>query len=358
MTCGENSHDLKGRILYWDVIKCLAIFFVVWQHVISFLQPNSVWGGQPDLVASFILSFHMPLFMLVSGYFARSVFYTAVSVMVKRKSIQLLLPSFSSYFFIGILLIILRNEDFTNGMISLIGYCTISFWYLKTLFFFYVFASLVFSSRSSHNVLTFILCLLGGLVVLLYSEQFDSYFRFFSMLPYFVAGLLFYRWEEYIFSKKYCFLVVSALLYVLFTSYWATNEYDMYGHPFAMNIQSLKLFLIRTVIGLSGSVFLILFIREICKALENFYVLCVLGKFGTYTLGIYVFSSELVRFLQLYGRTKLENVFTFDGTFLNSLIYDFLICLPISIIIIMLSVILIKIIRLNRYSRIILLGEK
>lgn len=128
---------MKERILYWDVIKCFAIFMVVWGHSIEFLQPDTSKGWS-DPVAAMIMSFHMPLFMTVSGYFAKSVFYSGIKEMITKKSRQLLLPSVSIYFLIGVILIFLRRQEFLPAMNSLLGYCLVSFWFLKALFIFYV----------------------------------------------------------------------------------------------------------------------------------------------------------------------------------------------------------------------------
>ena len=100
------------RIVYWDVVKCFAIFMVVWGHSIEMLQPDisKIWN---DPIASTIISFHMPLFMTVSGYFARSVFTTGMWDMLAKKARQLLLPSVSLYFIIGIVLIFLRHQKFS-----------------------------------------------------------------------------------------------------------------------------------------------------------------------------------------------------------------------------------------------------
>lgn len=48
------------RILYIDRLKGLAIVLVVMGHVFGFSQPD-------DAITKFIYTFHMPLFMFLSG---------------------------------------------------------------------------------------------------------------------------------------------------------------------------------------------------------------------------------------------------------------------------------------------------
>lgn len=64
---------IAGRITYLDVVKYVAIFFVVWGHVV---QQTYVGGGYPihreaypDVLFNWIYTFHMPLFMGLCGYF-------------------------------------------------------------------------------------------------------------------------------------------------------------------------------------------------------------------------------------------------------------------------------------------------
>lgn len=59
----------KERIYYWDNLKCVLIFLVVLGH---FLIPILHNGRSIDIVYYFIYMFHMPAFIFVSGYFAKS----------------------------------------------------------------------------------------------------------------------------------------------------------------------------------------------------------------------------------------------------------------------------------------------
>lgn len=56
---------MKQRILYFDWIKGLAIILVVMGHLYTFSGATS-----GNLINKLIGSFHMPLFMYVSGFVA------------------------------------------------------------------------------------------------------------------------------------------------------------------------------------------------------------------------------------------------------------------------------------------------
>jgi fucose 4-O-acetylase-like acetyltransferase len=65
MTQIENGK----RVAYWDNAKALLIFLVVLGH---FLQPVRDRGQSVLVFYNWIYFFHMPAFVFVSGYFAKS----------------------------------------------------------------------------------------------------------------------------------------------------------------------------------------------------------------------------------------------------------------------------------------------
>lgn len=65
VSVGKENEYKTMRINYIDRMKGLAILLVVLGHVYSF-----VMGAESSEVNRFIYSFHMPLFMALSGYVA------------------------------------------------------------------------------------------------------------------------------------------------------------------------------------------------------------------------------------------------------------------------------------------------
>lgn len=57
----------KKRELSFDILKCYTIFGVMWGHCIQYFTSGSFAA---DPVFRVIYSFHMPLFMMISGYFS------------------------------------------------------------------------------------------------------------------------------------------------------------------------------------------------------------------------------------------------------------------------------------------------
>lgn len=173
----------KQRVLYWDVVKAFAIFLVVLGHCMQFLTHDGFIWDSP--LNSFIVTFHMPLFMMVSGYFASSVLKGDIKGTAISKLRQLLVPSVTTYFAVGVLLLVLKRKACLEGLLSIMSYCASSFWYLKALFVFYVISALFVWLRHKNKYLQ----LLTILLLLLPASVLD-YVHCISTLPYFLVGLL------------------------------------------------------------------------------------------------------------------------------------------------------------------------
>ncbi len=57
--------NTKSRNIYFDLLKGIAIILVAYGHVLQTF--NSDW--ESSSIGKTIYAFHMPLFMLISGYF-------------------------------------------------------------------------------------------------------------------------------------------------------------------------------------------------------------------------------------------------------------------------------------------------
>ena len=67
------------------------MFLVVWGHVIQY---TNVKEGLDNCMAAFIYSFHMPMFMMLSGMFFNKQLKNECSQMLLKNTLRLLLPAF------------------------------------------------------------------------------------------------------------------------------------------------------------------------------------------------------------------------------------------------------------------------
>ena len=127
---------MKQRIDYIDRMKGFAIFLVVMGHVVGF-----AFGQADDLTGRWISSFHMPLFMFLSGLVACSGVVSPYWNIGKlaRKLRALLLP----LFVFGLCYTFTFVKSVVSGVVGFVeSPAKNGYWYLMTLAVFYVSLSL------------------------------------------------------------------------------------------------------------------------------------------------------------------------------------------------------------------------
>lgn len=137
----------KKRIDALDLVKGLAIFLVIWGHTLQHcLSSNQV----DEPVYRFIYSFHMPLFMVLCGFFSWSSMKMNFWGMLKKKTLAILMPSIVwggiIYLFVSAAHIAEGKSDALS--ISLLGNMVwTSYWFLKAVFLCYVIAWMGVNSK-------------------------------------------------------------------------------------------------------------------------------------------------------------------------------------------------------------------
>lgn len=97
------------RVAYWDVAKGVAIFCVVWGHCLQNMTTDTGYLCS-DGLSQLIYSFHMPLFMVISGYFAYSSLSRPIGITLRKKIRQLIVPSISWLIVISLLAMVFHGD--------------------------------------------------------------------------------------------------------------------------------------------------------------------------------------------------------------------------------------------------------
>lgn len=91
---GSPTGETKPKRIVWlDLLKFFTIFLVVWGHAILFCRPQEGTGWTNSSTLIWVYSFHMPLFMMVTGLVYAMTFKHGFLTTIKKKSRQLLLPA-------------------------------------------------------------------------------------------------------------------------------------------------------------------------------------------------------------------------------------------------------------------------
>lgn len=329
-----NSSIRPARVVAWDLLKLFAIILVVYGHCMQHLLEVDVIHNPMFL---WINSFHMPLFMVLSGLFARRAYQGSLRDFLVKRGKQVLLPCLSWSLIIYVVLFILDGNKPINENIS---FAINSLWFLKSVFVCGLLGYVAFKPHGN-RVLWIAFSLLLSQVTLVWNV--------FIMYPCFLFGIGVYSYLSDVMRFKRWVLVISGLLfvvsslYVAFTpDFWVRDQgirealfsgtLSLTGNMFFLLEVIFKRYF-QLFIGLSGSMFFItlFYFVDSHGAYSQF-----LAKWGQYTLGVYVIQSLLLEtLLKRWVSFTMDTFVLFDmliGPLLTVLIV--IICMWINLLII------------------------
>lgn len=222
------------RVAYWDIAKSIAIFCVVWGHCLQNMTTDTGYLCS-DGLSQLIYSFHMPLFMVISGYFAFGSLSRPIGKTLKNKTLQLIIPSIFWFIIISLLAMTFHRDFSEERLRHILFTLPYSFWFLKALFICYIIAlSGVWLMRwHKWSILLFIMIIFCLGEVLNFSSTI-------SMLPFFIAGLLLHIHEKKVSSHQNWIVVCCLLIFISMFVLWDSNEYNIYQNPFTHSWGGIK----------------------------------------------------------------------------------------------------------------------
>lgn len=244
-----------GRIAYLDNLKAFTIFCVVLGHSIQYFDNSGVLGW----LYGVIYSFHMPLFMVISGFFLSKLFETRIDKVVVRKARQLLLPVLS-FSLLALCVSLLTPFDILGGLTWPQYVSGGDMWFLK-----YLFACIVLACVSKlifRN--TVVAALLPAIVLISVSRV-----GIFRIYPFLWLGYCLHHYDYLVKRYAKALLPVSLLLFVVSLWFWNVEyDYPHYRwitvkHGVAFDWQALAIVAFRFWIGAAGSLFFITLFRLI-----------------------------------------------------------------------------------------------
>lgn len=125
---------MENRFVFFDFLKFFAMLGVIQCHMIENVHHNALLDD--NFVILFGLSWHMPLFMIMSGYFStRTLNNNSFNELLKKKFHQLILPCLTWFFtataFYSFLLFLTDKQWESIFNLKNFIYC---FWFFKCLF--------------------------------------------------------------------------------------------------------------------------------------------------------------------------------------------------------------------------------
>lgn len=294
-----------------DISKGLAIFLVVLGHVIqyTFMARGEDFFENP--VFEVIYSFHMPLFMFISGYLAYgSIKRRSLTKNLQSKIKTLLIPYVVWTVILTIanmLLVFLSKREFNfiefGRMLIHNLFLNPSIWFLYVLFIFYIMLYMtVFLQKNSTNWAFFVIPIL--IFFIPFETTFGThYIQFFY--PFFLIGYLIskYRLSNFLTSKnkyKVVFFLSLLVIYLLLIICWEKSDY-IYINLMELNVNSGILIglgdvIYRYTIAFTGIAIVMLFSSWVTNPKS----VSFLESVGRSTLQVYLIQTLTVSFLYRY----------------------------------------------------------
>lgn len=314
-------YDMK-RSRYPDVVKGVAILLVVLGHNIQygsgedFYQQNMFFENK---LFQFIYSFHMPLFIIISGYFfANTVTKYKAAEVIKDKAKTLLVPIavWSMIpFGVGILSFDFSGENLFGRLVALFTYSFLNnLWFLWGVLYCSALTLFVYKfCRDSLWIYLFI-----GIAPIVLPNA-GKIFLYAYLFPYFVLGYLYRRWgmEEKVIRVirgKWCFpaCIVAVLTYAVCLCFYNEQSF-IYTSGISIlgenGVSQIGIDIFRWVIGLLGTLlvlYLVFCMHDKVSPLENALVYLGQQSMGIYIIDIFASNSVLLlatKSLGLHGFT-------------------------------------------------------
>lgn len=320
----------EKRNHYLDIVKGIAIFLMVLGHCIQngngadFFNSQAFWR---DPITIFIYSFHMPLFMLVSGYLlhytiSKRSFIQSLSNKVKHLLKPIILFNIYNY-------IIVNTSYIDNSFYSVINLKDLTFkifdgyWFLWAVLLFSV---LVIFIRKflKDNIIIYVSIFIFLFFVPNFVFNIQTY-RIDFMYPFFIMGYFFPK--QFKLTRLFLIWLFITAIFVLLLYFY--NEKD-YIYTSGLNIfhsklglpilEQIRIDLFRISIGVTGSISILIFIYHLYKNTINLpFLWRVFAYMGRNSLIIYCLQEILIIFI-IKPYTK-----DFTVSYFNNLLQTFLV---------------------------------
>ena len=334
----------KVRIPYLDFLKFFAIASVLLGHSVEQTTGNDFWDNP---IWSFIYTYHMPLFMLLCGYFFGSSLKLSFGKLIKKKFVQLVIPSLSAF----LIMYVFVTSTHYNPCPELMDFSWFGFfnavWFLKCVFFCYLIGYIFLKILHNFWAAAIISSILFNILPIGNTDNINF------MLPMFWLGYLCQIQQENINRYYQKLLLASIVSFMVLLPFWS-GRLTVYMTPIhfidwstgTVDFDNLGITLYRTAIGMAGSMVFFLAAPWVYDKISSYHFTTTLNNLGKCTLGLYWVQTFLLE-CTLHG----------IGIYVST--YESFVVGPIlAIIELTLCYQVVLLFKKNRFTRLLLLGEK
>lgn len=319
----------KKESFYWDLVKGIAIFLMLWGHCIQYCALDTL-NCFEDFAFKAIYSFHMPVFMLVSGYlFYYSFRKRNLGELLKHRIQGMLHPIVMATILSNVLMllptyVLSDRADILFG--SLFSGIDEYFWFLWAVLYCSVIVA-VCGKVTVHPWLQMAMLVAGGFAILLVPQWNTTLF----MYPYFVAGFYCGKYREQarkLFRPvKYAMLIVFPVM----LSFYESKHYIYITPMFSEELglaASAGIACFRWAIGFAGSIWMLTIVEFLLRLSDRFRAdrrgMEAVSFLGRNSLQIYCLSLSLLSGYLRHGYRKIVELIGYNLFAQNTVVFDFL----------------------------------
>jgi len=284
-----------------DIAKGVAIILVVYGHVIQHSMAPGTREFFLNPVFKVIYTFHMPLFVFISGFLmASSLNRKSVGDVFVARVKSLLLP-FMSLVFLGTIITYVLNRIFgydiasvniTGSLVDQLFFKP-SVWFLFTLFA--LSGILAYSVKLEKYFGGVIFAVIYFLLMIIPYNEYCALYYIKWFYPFYLAGYLFNKYNVKVPGVLISagILPVSLGLFSWLVIYWHTNDYIYINK---MNFMSYQYFsetlrlMYRYIMGFLGIILVFYLSGYLVRSKAG----ALLGKIGAYSLDIYIIQMFIL----------------------------------------------------------------
>ena len=317
-----------------DALKAFAIFLVVLGH---FLQ-TTILNFDENYLFKLIYSFHMPLFVFLSGYLS----YRKDGLKkdyLKRRFLSLIVPYLTWMILSSIISGVTSGFNFISTVLNIFFYPDNGLYFLWVLFWMHlVLYCCSFVPRKYFLTLLIVIAFLVTLIPFAFS--FDNFFGnkiFASLFPYFIIGYLVRQYgnkTNFIFKSWYFLLP----LFLFLVYFWHRTDALDFNHYLVSS--KLFIFIYKIIVAIIGIIISVGLFRKI----KTYYKAILL--LGENSIAIYAMNFYCLKVIYP----------SFDSVIINSFLYYFY-AVFLTLMIISICLLIANILKKNKLSSLIFLGD-
>lgn len=339
-----------------DIIRGFAVFLVLWGHVIQYFTIDG-FAFYDNYLYKLIYSFHMPLFMIVSGYlFFNSVskhsFRTLISKRVKSLGWAMIIWGGAYNLILQILYVLMQHEKIS--VITLYK-SLFSSWFIWSVLLLSVITAGVEKKVKTKSLKSIMYIISIIIISMLPCAEYNLF-----MFPYFILGYIVanrFQSEKNFPVNKHLDILSTILFLGLLSMYKSRDLVYVSGvNPFKSNegiLTQVWIDIYRWIVGLLGIIVSTEGIRYLVRKKGNNSLAEWLETIGKYSLQIYLLQKVILEFLGNRTMSLIVQKLGWNPLTTNIHIYNFILTPIITVLYAISIVFIIKIIEKMKLSKLL-----